>query len=293
MKAQSDVQSEISIHFDQLDWVGMSQIQSALLVDSADLKELTLPMQLDLGVNLLENNRGIHMSRLYKLHQDHLLNQKLSSENLSVFARECLSSQAGISQKLSLKMKMIWPKKTQSLKSELTGYRNYNIQIIFEKDLVQEGLWLQYEILYSSTCPQSAGLALEVLKNISSTDLIQHIERLPATPHAQRSRAVVQIKLNEINQKIINRLIDETESALGTPVQTTVKKADEMEFAILNAKNLMFCEDAARKISDQLKSNSLQSGYSIFCEHQESLHPHNASSLKKVNYIKPLSLEFN
>ena len=36
------------------------------------------------------------------------------------------------------------------------------------------------------------------------------------------------------------------EAALGTPVQTAVKREDEQAFARLNGRNLMFCEDAPR-----------------------------------------------
>jgi GTP cyclohydrolase IB len=291
MEAQSDVQSEKSLQYGQLDWVGMSQIQTAVIIESQDRLNLSLPALLDLGVDLSENNRGIHMSRLYRLHQEIILNQTLTSERLSNLAEKSLLSQAGLSQKFSARLKMFWPKKTMSLKSQMAGFRNYPIEIIFEKDLLSENVWLQFEVLYSSTCPQSTGLAIEVF-NRQAFDLEKAITHLPATPHAQRSRAVVRVQLNQLNQNVIDQLIEMTEKTLGTPVQTTVKKVDEMQFAMLNAENLMFCEDAARKISQTLSSEKMLKGYSIFCEHQESLHPHNATSLKKANYSEPLRIQF-
>ena len=45
------------------------------------------------------------------------------------------------------------------------------------------------------------------------------------------------------------------EAALGTPVQTAVKREDEQAFARLNAANLMFCEDAARRVAAVLSSD--------------------------------------
>jgi GTP cyclohydrolase I len=193
----------------------------------------------------------------------------------------------GLSHFFAAKLKFILPQTTKSLATNLQGFRNYPIEVIFEKEVSHESLWLQFEVLYSSTCPQSASLSMEVLKSQK-----QIIERLPATPHAQRSRARVIVQLQEFNQSIIEELIEQVETSLGTPVQTTVKKADEMKFAELNAANLMFCEDAARKISDGFKQNSNLLGWSIYCEHQESLHPHNASSMSLTRFKSPSRLQF-
>ncbi len=284
MKAQSDVQSQKSEHYDSLNWVGMSKIQTMIRLMANELP-IAVPTLLDLGVDLAENNRGIHMSRLYRLHQEKILNQVLSDKNLAEFAADCLASQKQTSQNFACKLKLNWPMQTMSLKSLLPGFRNYPVEVIFEKTAKDEKLWLQFEVLYSSTCPQSAGLAMEVLKKQPGS-----LDRLPATPHAQRSRAVVQLQLTQVNQQVIETYILQVEQALGTPVQTAVKKEDEMRFAELNAENLMFCEDAARKIAGALVKNQL--GFKIFCEHEESLHSHNASSLKQYQFCGPQLLQF-
>ena len=69
-------------------------------------------------------------------------------------------------------------------------------------------------------------------------------------------------------------LVDEIEQALGTPVQTAVKRADEQAFAALNGQNLMFVEDAARRIQSAPGLAGLQP--QVFVRHIESLHPHDA-----------------
>jgi len=71
-------------------------------------------------------------------------------------------------------------------------------------------------------------------------------------------------------------LIDRIEAALGTPVQTAVKREDEQAFARLNAENLMFCEDAARRIQAALDSDERVHDFWIRASHFESLHPHDA-----------------
>ena len=71
-------------------------------------------------------------------------------------------------------------------------------------------------------------------------------------------------------------MIERLESALKTPVQSAVKREDEQEFARLNASNLMFAEDAVRRLSAALSGDKLFSGLACEVAHLESLHPHNA-----------------
>ena len=70
--------------------------------------------------------------------------------------------------------------------------------------------------------------------------------------------------------------VDALEGALGTPVQAAVKREDEQAFAELNAANLMFCEDAARRVAAVLSSDPRVEHYDATVSHYESLHPHDA-----------------
>jgi len=74
----------------------------------------------------------------------------------------------------------------------------------------------------------------------------------------------------------LESLIERVEEALGTPVQTAVKRQDEQAFARLNGQNLMYVEDAARGILSQLAEHLQGSTIHVEVEHFESLHPHNA-----------------
>ncbi len=283
MEVLPDIMIEKSNQHQPLDWVGMTQIQSAMKIG-----EFTTPVQLDVGVNLREENRGIHMSRLYRLHHSELLNRTVTQSVVYSFLKNCLDSQAGISNFASAKLKLNWPMITRSLKSDLEGFRQYPIEMIFELRLNELKSWLQFEILYSSTCPQSAQVSLEANRAQSG---ISH-QRFVATPHAQRSRARMRVEISNFSPKDIESLILESEAALGTPVQTTVKKVDELQFAKLNAENLMFCEDAARRLSSYLKSKKIVNGFTILAEHQESLHPHNATAIVAHNYSNSSQLQF-
>ncbi len=280
----SDVQAQTDHSLMGLQWVGMGQIQSACLIHNYNV-----PCFLDLGVNLKSGFRGIHMSRLYQAHLDLFLQQSLNSENLKKFLTEALKSQDNISTEITAKLNLQYPMKTQSLKSMRAGFRNYPVQIIAVQTQEKKFQnWLRFEVLYSSTCPQSASLSMEMLNSLQ-----QIPATLPGTPHAQRSRAVISLQLQDISDSKVEKLITTVESLLGTPVQTVVKKVDEMEFARLNAENLMFCEDAVRSIAAGLLMDSTIFGFSIFCEHQESLHPHNASSFFQHQWVPPQNLSFH
>jgi GTP cyclohydrolase I len=58
-----------------------------------------------------------------------------------------------------------------------------------------------------------------------------------------------------------------------------VKREDEQEFARLNGANLMFCEDAGRRLKRVLDADARVSDYRVEAVHVESLHPHNAVSV--------------
>ncbi|MNW07672.1 GTP cyclohydrolase FolE2 [compost metagenome] len=70
--------------------------------------------------------------------------------------------------------------------------------------------------------------------------------------------------------------INAAEAALGTAVQTAVKRADEQAFALANGQNLMFCEDAARRLHLALRRFPGLCGFTVRVVHAESLHAHNA-----------------
>ncbi|WP_449361040.1 GTP cyclohydrolase, FolE2/MptA family [Alishewanella longhuensis] len=72
----------------------------------------------------------------------------------------------------------------------------------------------------------------------------------------------------------ITPLILLAEQSLATPVQTAVKRADEQAFAKLNGQNLMFVEDAARRLAQAIGAQFPI--FSIEVKHLESLHPHDA-----------------
>ena len=81
---------------------------------------------------------------------------------------------------------------------------------------------------------------------------------------------------DDLTEFPITALIDAVEDCLKTPVQTAVKREDEQEFARLNGQNLMFIEDAGRRLKQALRDNENLTDFWVRVEHHESLHAHDA-----------------
>lgn len=284
VEIRSDAQADQQIHFQSLEWVGMTSIQSAI-----KHHDLLLPTKLDLGVNLKSGYRGIHMSRLYQLHADNFLKKELTLNHLRSFLEKCISSQEGLAAEADLTAQFSLPRTTHSLKSGIAGFRQYPVTVKAHlKTDHNLHTVVIFEILYSSTCPQSSRLSKEFFQQSLSFDRIeqwlQSDQIYPATPHAQRSRMLIELLVDDHFDFNMDQWIALCEETLGTPVQTAVKKADEMEFARLNAENPMFCEDAVRKVAHVLQKKSEIRGFRLTAEHEESLHPHNATSRISLNF---------
>lgn len=285
-----------------LAWVGMDRIQMPICWKGKLLSaEVLAQVNLKAGTS-----RGIHMSRLYSLLAETLPQQELAWPMLENLAGEFVRSQGGISSESRIVIRFQLPLQRRALKSELQGWRLYPVEMKVQALAAQDHSVLQKlqvtrslksEVLYSSTCPASTALTRELWRNELKSQFadqphltfdgldgwIQKQAGMPGTPHAQRSRAELEVQLAESNLDFgPEELVDGLEKALQTPVQTMVKRIDEQEFARLNGQNTMFCEDAARRVQSWLESLSFVPHYQAIFEHQESLHPHNAiSTLKK------------
>jgi GTP cyclohydrolase IB len=177
-----------------------------------------------------------------------------------------------------------------ALASDNSGWKTYPVAINASMEDGAFAFELETEILYSSTCPCSAALARQLIQeqfvadfspeqpldHAAVLDWIGSESGIRATPHSQRSSARVRVRLASGFEFPIVDLIDLIERALQTPVQTAVKREDEQAFALLNGQNLMFCEDAARRMQRALDGDERIVDFWLRAAHLESLHPHDA-----------------
>lgn len=275
-----------------LSWVGMGEIETPVSVASSDGRMLSSGAKVNAFVNLKRSNvRGIHMSRLY-LHVDRALSSEpITPASLRRLLKDFLDSHADLSDQAMIRIEFDHMLRRKALRSDNSGWRNYPTVITALMQQSQFSVELGLRIAYSSTCPCSAALARQLIqeqfqRDFSADKPLTHADVLAwlgseqgivATPHSQRSHADIRVRLQPSFQNFpMIDLIDRVEQALQTPVQTAVKREDEQAFALLNGQNLMFCEDAARRMQAALNEDERVADFWVRASHFESLHPHNA-----------------
>ena len=278
-----------------LDWVGMSNIEMPIIVASKNEAERMVSANIDAFVNLKEPKaKGIHMSRLYLQLDDLSNNGVLNNESLVTLLDGFISSHEDLSDNAKLEISFDYHLRRKSLISGKQGWKAYPVTIIGR---INQGILtveLRVDIRYSSTCPCSAALARQLIQqaftekfsNQESANLesihawLGTTEGIVATPHSQRSVAEIKVLLNKDTLDFpITHIVDLVEGALKTPVQAAVKREDEQEFARLNGQNLMFCEDAARRLQHAMNLDDNFDDFWLKINHLESLHAHDAVSI--------------
>ena len=287
-----DVAADAAALARPLDWVGMDGMALPIRVAGEDGQWLQVPASVDVAVDLGDAAaRGIHMSRLYLQLQQALANEALGAPALRRLLEACISSQRGLSARARLRLRYEHLLLRPALVSDNAGWKRYPVEVEAELGAGHLQLALAFSVDYSSTCPASAALsrqanaerfaadfaAVRPLSNDSVRDWLASERGLAATAHAQRSRARVRVELRPAFDELpLRALVDAVEGALGTPVQTAVKREDEQAFAEANAANLMFCEDAARRVAASLATDPRVAGWQVRVAHFESLHAHDA-----------------
>lgn len=275
-----------------LEWVGMGEIELPVRFLDAQGREHASGARVNAYVNLTRPDvRGIHMSRLY-LHVDRALGaEPLSPCSLRRLLKDFLDSHAGLSDRAMLQLHFDYLVRRPALVSDNTGWKSYPVSVTAVLERGQFSLELGVEAAYSSTCPCSAALARQLIQENFAVHFntgealdpqavlawLGTEQAINATPHSQRSTAQVRARLAPSFQNLpFIEIIDRIEGALKTPVQTAVKREDEQAFARLNGQNLMFCEDAARRMQKALDEDERIADFWVKASHFESLHPHNA-----------------
>lgn len=287
-KTLPDIQSLRSHEFDTaLSWVGMEQIDLPV-----EIAGRPLTAKVSAGINLLstpEAEKGIHMSRLYLL-LDELTQGEVTPAALRNLLGKFLVSHQRSSNRASVEIAGELLLSRRSLTSNHFGWKAYPIRVQAERGETFT-VTLRVGMPYSSTCPASAALSRNLAQqqfqrdftgrsdNISVEEMMAWLgeKGMPGTPHSQRSWAWIGCQLKpDVATLPFEELIDRGEAALGTAVQTVVKRGDEQAFALANGQNLMFCEDAARRLNKAMLDAPFSAAFTLRVEHQESLHAHNA-----------------
>ncbi|XGC79677.1 GTP cyclohydrolase FolE2 [Bdellovibrio bacteriovorus] len=289
-KTLPDVAKEThSERYAPIDWVGMGSIELPLLLKQSD-GVYRIPARVDAKVSLDKKpSRGIHMSRLYLITQELLSKNEMSFDLLGKTTDEFLKTHEDLSSEALVQVQFEAPLIRKALKSANQAWRSYPVILSAFNHEGKKSYFVEVVVTYSSTCPASAALSRQLIQDgfkqqfqDQSVDFdvihswLGTTQGIVATPHAQRSFARVKAEVGIDFQ--YGDLIDAVEEALQTAVQGAVKREDEQEFALRNGQNLMFCEDAARRVKEALDLKAGVLDYVAEFSHVESLHPHNAVS---------------
>jgi GTP cyclohydrolase I len=288
-----DIAAQATHHDLPLDWVGMAGIALPIRLASA-----AVTATVDIGVSLDDAGaRGIHMSRLY-LAAQRLVHQELDVPAVLQVLDDCLSTHQALADSATLTLRGEVTFERPALVSPLSGWKAYPFELRARQDGRGVSIELQVQVEYSSTCPCSAALARQLIQQrfaetfaqkpldyLEILDWLGSTQGIVATPHSQRSTAILQLRLAPgcVDLPVL-ALIESAEQALGTAVQTAVKRADEQAFALANGQNLMFCEDAARRLHNTLHQLPQASAFRLKVVHAESLHAHDAVAESHWNW---------
>lgn len=277
-----------------LDWVGMANVhQPFQIMEQGHTSAVHGVAQV--YVDLADSHaKGIHMSRLYLLLQEFAAERHLSAGSLESVLETLTASHADLSTRALLEIRFDHFLRRRALKSDNSGWNHYPVKLRAQQIDGSARVELGVEVTYSSTCPCSAALARQLIqeqfqrdfsgsKQVAAEDILAWLgteQGIVATPHSQRSVAEVLVRLAPGSEELpITALVDRVEGALKTPVQAAVKREDEQEFARLNGANLMFCEDAGRRIKAALNADDRIVDYWVRVNHYESLHGHDAVAI--------------
>jgi len=277
-----------------LDKVGMSQIEVPVRLRDDNGQVMLVPAKADAYVSLDDASaKGIHMSRLFLSLQAILGEEELNLLVVKQLLGAFIGSHAQISRNASVKLSFELLVRRKALISANQSWRSYPVFVAGDIRDGRAHFRLGVQVAYSSTCPCSAALARQLIQERFKSDFdgrtavatdevadwLLKDTSICATPHSQRSYANLEVEvLDPAQAPTLVELIDLAEQALQTPVQAAVKREDEQEFARLNGRNLMFCEDAGRRLKAALNADIRLLDWRVEARHVESLHPHDAVS---------------
>lgn len=268
---QNGPSSNIQGSHTKIQQVGIHNFRLPLTYKKKDGDTITLETSVTGTVSLEAEKKGINMSRIMRSfyeYKDKTFSIDILEDILPTYKNKLGSYDARIILNFS------FPIIQQSLRSGMEGYQYYNVSL--EADHKEDGTlkkFLHFDFVYSSACPCSFELAMQVMEERNKA----------VVSHSQRSKTRITIEFE--GMVWIEDLRDMCVEALKTETQVMVKREDEQAFAELNGANLKFVEDAARLIHEQLHPHPQIKDFKIICSHLESLHSHDAISVlvKGVN----------
>lgn len=246
--------------------VGIGDMEIPLKIQQKDGNYQEVKANVTGTVSLEADKKGINMSRILRTFYK-FINEPISMNKvgdiLKAYKKDLDSFDAHITIEFPYRMKQYALRSVDGNDNKNWGWIYYNVK--FDMDLDRNGNYRKVLILdyvYSSACPCSYNL----------TKYMQTTRGRDGVPHSQKSVGRIYCELND-DILWIEDLIEACKRAQPTQVQSFVKRIDEQAFAELNAANLCFTEDAARRFANEIDKFPQVKDWKIITNHNESLHP--------------------
>jgi GTP cyclohydrolase I len=236
-------------------------------INRVGITSLALPLKIKIGdeinhvhatvsafVDLPENKRGTHMSRLVRILTEES-KEPITFEQIEKILNSIKEKLEAEHSYLNIEFKLFDLKQAPVTKNE--GYVNYTCFIEAEKNAIMK-LKLGAEVFVTTLCPISKGVSEQ-------------------SAHNQRGKIVVNA-LCKNNLVWFKDLITSVESCGSSELYSVLKREDEKFVTERAYNNPKIVEDTVREVANLLKQNKNISEFKVSCENLESIHLHNAFS---------------
>lgn len=257
----TDVAKLVPEHNIKLDKVGVEGVRLPLMIYGYQVDGATFTCSLELD----EFHRGIHMSRLIEQLNDF---SQVEHQDIINDLKMLLEAQGQVNNSISLQCQLF--KKVQRNLSNKTNYVSISLDCFIQRLCFPCTTWqsnITVTVPFINACPCTKISAEELFKE--------------SFTHTQRGK----IRISFVNTKTsFADVIDCIEGHIG--IFNLLKREDEL-YVVGNAhRSAQFCEDVCRAITNSISTkHCLTEGSAIvYVTTEESIHPHQAFSEKKIDF---------
>lgn len=244
-----------------IDRVGVSGLKTSLRL-SRPSGESHFSAEIDLFIDLPEDRKGIHMSRLVESINDVI--SRGSRRSRASFEK------LGMDILLELKKRHRYSKGEIRMKTTLFVSRHTPVT----NHLTEE----PYDVSIGIRSDGDVFFKNMMVAAIGNTLCPHSLETTHGKAHVQRARVELEIEA-PIKEKIpLEDLIDICENSFSSPTYTVLKTVDEAEVVEEMFRNPKFVEDVVRDCFRQARNLKFKGRVKIRAVSYESIHKHNAVS---------------
>jgi GTP cyclohydrolase IV len=244
-----------------IDRVGVSGLRTALKLSNRG-GDTHFTAEIDLFIDLDEDRKGIHMSRLVESINDVVSNgsrrSKESFEKLGMHILSELKKRHNYSNaEITIKTTLFLRRHTPVTNKQTDEPYDVSIGVISRGNTIFKNM--RVKAIGNTLCPHS-------------------LETTKGKAHVQRAELDLQIEA-PIKEKIpLEELIDICENSFSSPTYTVLKTNDEAAVVEAMFRNPKFVEDVARDCFKQARNLKFKGRVKIRATSFESIHKHNAVS---------------